>query len=117
MKVPLPIPHTLAWCRKRSGFSQVEVARAVGVQSDGAVCMHELGRTAMTLERAFAYEALYGISVSELFSELRVKARRRVVSRTRSLRRDIATNGNMTERKKRTFDGVGSNPRIPMMPL
>lgn len=113
----LPIPHSLLWCRKRSGFTQAEAAWLLGFRSGTSVTTHELGQGSLTLDGALAYEALYGIAVADLFTERKAELVEIIMRRARSLKRSLRSRGELTERKERSLEGVGSNPRIPMMPL
>lgn len=52
--------------RKRAALSQDEVAFLLGMNGGAKICRHERRSRAPTLETALAYEALYGVPVSEL---------------------------------------------------
>jgi DNA-binding XRE family transcriptional regulator len=53
--------------RRRSGFSQLELARLVGHRNSGRVSRHERGVTVPPLSVALAYEAVFHVPVHELF--------------------------------------------------
>jgi transcriptional regulator with XRE-family HTH domain len=53
--------------RKHSGLSQQDVARLLGYLHEGEVSRHERYTSAPPLRIALGYEALFKVSVSELF--------------------------------------------------
>lgn len=53
--------------RKRSGLSQRDVAQILGYLHEGEVSRHEQFSSAPPLRIALGYEALFKVSVSELF--------------------------------------------------
>ena len=56
--------------RKKAGLSQRELALLLGYRDQGQVSRHERSRTAPPLGAALGYEAVFKISVSELFPGL-----------------------------------------------
>jgi transcriptional regulator with XRE-family HTH domain len=53
--------------RKRTGFSQDEVAFLVGMSGGAKVSRYERARRLPSLETAFAYQALFDLPLKELF--------------------------------------------------
>jgi transcriptional regulator with XRE-family HTH domain len=53
--------------RKKSGLTQLDLARLLGHGSIGRVSRHERGITLPSLPAALGYEAIFGIPISELF--------------------------------------------------
>ena len=60
--------------RKKSGFTQREVARLVGYTNQGPVSRHERGIAVPPLSVALAYAALFRVSVADLFPAIHEKA-------------------------------------------
>jgi transcriptional regulator with XRE-family HTH domain len=56
--------------RKRSGLSQHEVARVLGIENGGLVCRYELGHHLPPLLVALGLEALFQVPISQLFRGL-----------------------------------------------
>ena len=54
--------------RRRSAFSQEEVAFLIGAGTAGTVARYELGRREPSLDTALALEALFKAPVAELFA-------------------------------------------------
>jgi transcriptional regulator with XRE-family HTH domain len=54
--------------RRRFALSQEEVAYLLGVGSAGTVARYESSRRTPTLETALALEAVFGVSVAELYA-------------------------------------------------
>ena len=113
----LPIPHTLLWCRERSGLTQAEVAFLIGRKSKTNVSDQELGRRTISVSGALGYEALYGLPFGELFQEARAEVTAATAKRAKSLKVKLQSAGTLTKRKAWTLDAIGSNPRKPLMPL
>jgi DNA-binding XRE family transcriptional regulator len=67
--------------RKRAYLSQTEVATLIAALSGTTVSRHEAGGRKLSLEAAFAYEALFGIPASALFPGEYEKAREGVAAR------------------------------------
>jgi len=67
-----PNPNTaiLRTLRKRSGLSQEEVAHILGSCSESAVSRHERSNSLPNLLTALGYEAIFKVSISELFPGL-----------------------------------------------
>lgn len=61
------LPNYLKTHRKRTGFSQDEVAFLVGTSGGAKVSRYERARRLPSLETAFAYQALFDLPLKELF--------------------------------------------------
>jgi transcriptional regulator with XRE-family HTH domain len=67
---PDPNAAHLRTLRKRSGLSQKEVAHILGSCSGAAVSRHERSNSLPDLLTALGYEAIFKVSISELFPGL-----------------------------------------------
>ncbi len=76
--------------RKRSGFSQDELAYLLGTRDGAKVSRYERGGRQPSLDTALAYEAVFGIPPRELFAGRFAKARRSVRRRAAFLRRRLS---------------------------
>src|SRR5436190_20861278 len=77
--------------RKRSGLTQREVAFLVGCRNGAQVSRYEKRRRLPPLRTALACEAVFGVSVSELFAGLREVAGQAVGERILALRSKLDT--------------------------
>ena len=93
-----PLNTYLRTYRKRTGFSQEEVAFLLGTMSGTAVSRHEIGGRMPILATALAYEVILGVSIRELYEGAFVEAQLRVQTRARGLCRSL-------ERRPRTSIG------------
>jgi hypothetical protein len=73
--------------RKRTRLSQEEVAFLLGSGDGTCPGRHEAFVRTPSLEAAFAYEAIYGVPVRELFAGTYERAERGAARRARALRR------------------------------
>src|SRR5579863_6118689 len=73
--------------RKRARLSLEEVAFLLGSRDGTCPGRHELFVHTPSLEAAFAYEAIYGVPVRELFAGTYERAERETARRARALRR------------------------------
>ena len=64
------LPRYLGSQRRRWALDQDEVAYLVGLKSGSNVSRIEHGKRHPTIKAAFGYEALFGVSASELFPAL-----------------------------------------------
>jgi transcriptional regulator with XRE-family HTH domain len=64
----VPLNNYLKSNRKRAALSQEEVAFLLGTESGTKVSRYETGRRQPSLDTALAFEALFGVSVRELFA-------------------------------------------------
>ena len=79
------LPNYLIANRKRLGLSQVDVAFLLAAEGGDKVCRHERFLRSPSLENALAYEAIYKMTASELFSGLYQKIEREVAGRAKLL--------------------------------
>jgi transcriptional regulator with XRE-family HTH domain len=79
--------------RKRAYLTQTEVAILIAVLSGTTVSRHEAGDRRISLEDAFAYEALFGIPASALFPGAYEKAREGVSARALGLLGKLSRDG------------------------
>jgi len=96
------LPNYLLSNRKRLSLSQEEVAFLLGTKSGQQVCRHERFAREPSLETAFAYEAIYKRTASELFSGFYQKVEQEVAARAKLL-------SEQTNRGK--SDGLNINKR------
>lgn len=80
-----PLPNYLRSNRKRMALSQEEVAFLLGMGNGQQVCRHERFVREPSLEVAFAYEAIYKRTTSELFSGMYQKIERMIAARAEIL--------------------------------
>ena len=62
-----PLANYLRAHRHRTGFTQDDIARTLGLESRGIVSHHERFAFVPTLIVALSYQALYRVPVSEIF--------------------------------------------------
>jgi DNA-binding XRE family transcriptional regulator len=65
-----PLANYLRAHRQKTGFTQEDVARALGLESRGMVSHHERFAFVPTLIVALSYQTLYRVPVSEIFTGL-----------------------------------------------
>jgi len=65
-----PLANYLRAHRQKTGFTQHDVARTLGLESRGMVSHHERFEFVPTLIVALSYQTLYRVPVSEIFSGL-----------------------------------------------
>jgi hypothetical protein len=109
-----PLPNYLRAHRKRSAFSQDEIAFLLGARSGGKICRYERFLRLPPLEAALAYEIIFRRPARDLFSGLyqrieeQVAARAKVLtfkidrqmpSRTTALKRQLLVNLALKQRK------------------
>lgn len=98
-----PLPNYLLTARKRSGLSQREVAVLVGVASDVEVSRHETFRRLPGLVTALRYEAIFGVSVRELFAGEYQKVEKDVHEQAKELAQRILVPGPRGAQKRQTL--------------
>lgn len=81
--MPLRLPLYLRQERRRSGFSQADVAYLFGARTKTNVSRYERGKHLPSLGTALAYEAMFGVPVAQLFPKAFAEARRAVMRRAR----------------------------------
>ena len=80
-----PLQNYLRTYRRRSRFSQEEVALLLGSRSGTRVSRYEQRVRKPTLETALAYEAIFQVPVRELFAGLYQKVERETAARAEEL--------------------------------
>jgi DNA-binding XRE family transcriptional regulator len=68
-------------CRKKSGLTQREVGILIGYLKDAAISRHERCTSLPPLLTAFAYEAIFGVPIGDIFAGLRELVARGVEDR------------------------------------
>jgi len=87
----LKLDNYLRTYRKRSGFSQDELAYLLGAQSGAKVSRYERNGRQPSLDTALAYKAVFGAPVEQLFPGRFTKVRRVVRRRAAFLRRRLSS--------------------------
>lgn len=100
-----PLPSYFRTYRKRSGFSQDEVAFLLGNQSGTRVSRYERFARQPSLRTVFAYEVIFGAPVRHLFAGFYQKVEKATVARARLLADKLSTANpdRTTARKLRTL--------------
>ena len=80
-----PLESYLKTYRRRSGFSQDEIAFLLGSTSGQKVSRYEHRARRPPLETALAYEAIFQVPVSVLFAGLYQKVEKRSIARAQDL--------------------------------
>ena len=100
MSSPL-LPNHLKANRKRLALSQDDVAFLLGTKSGAKVCRYERFVREPSLQTALAYEAIFKMSVSELFGGLYERVEKDVGERAKILSaRNDGRPGAQTLRKR-----------------
>ena len=86
-----PLQSYLRTYRKRSGFSQDEIAFLLGNQSGAKVSRYERRARRPLLETALAYEAVFQVPAKELFAGLYQKVEKRTRKRAQLLAEKLGT--------------------------
>lgn len=79
--------------RKASGLSQQEIGELLGYKNQWQVSRHERSRTAPPLLMALAYEAIFRVPVSVLFSGMYATVAHVIDGNLASLERTLASRG------------------------
>src|SRR5262245_46021759 len=100
--------------RKRSGFSQDEIAFLLSCQSGTKVSRYERSARKPTLETLFAYEVVFGAPARELFAGAYQKVEKRILNRAQLLTRKLnrATPNSMATRKLQILRAITSGSGI-----
>ena len=85
-----PLESYLRTYRKRSGFSQDEVAFLLGSTSGAKVSRYEWLAQQPTLPTVIAYEVIFRTPARDLFAGLYQKVEKETISRARLLARKLA---------------------------
>jgi transcriptional regulator with XRE-family HTH domain len=98
------LPNYLRTYRRRAGLSQPDVAFLLGCKSKAKISRFELGTNLPTLKTALAYQAIFGVPVSELFAGVFEEIEREVTERAKLLQRTLPnTKGSKIEARRREF--------------
>lgn len=85
----LQLANYLRTHRKKAGLSQIEIARLLGYENQGAVCHHERFQSMPSLLTALSYEIVFQAPISELFAGLRDSAEQLVEDRISQLASEL----------------------------
>lgn len=101
--------------RKRSSFSQDEVAFLLGCQSGTRISRYENLDRKPPLETALAYEAIFRVPARELFAELYQKVEKKTISRAQLLAEKLISAKPMrtTSRKLAVLRAISSGEPAP----
>lgn len=75
--------------RKRSGLTQRELGLFLGYRDEGPVSRHERSKTVPPLIAALAYEVIFRVPVSALFSGLHAEVKRTMEGHLAALEEDL----------------------------
>lgn len=106
-----PLENYLHTYRKRSGMTQREVALLLGCENGAQVSRYEKRHRVPPLQTALAYEAIFGIPVSELFAGRYLSAERTIQKPLVKLEEKLqslptkGSKGCMTAQKLRWLEG------------
>lgn len=76
--------------RKRTGFSQNEIAYLLGSKSGAKVSRYECFNREPRLKTVFAYEAVFGVPTQKLFGGVQQEAQKRTVKRAKLLAQKLS---------------------------
>ncbi len=105
------LPSYLKTYRRRTGFSQDEMAFLLGSASGTKVSRYERWARKSTLETALAYEAMFQMPVKELFAGVYQKVEKKAVRRARAFAVRLLANAkpdNATARKLAVLRKIAS---------
>lgn len=85
-----PLENYLKTHRRRSGFSQDEVAFLLGSSSGAKISRYERRARRPTLKTALAYEAIFQVPARALFAGLYQKVEKETSARARLLAQKLA---------------------------
>jgi len=88
-KMTQKLDNYLRTHRKNSGLSQQEVAVVVGCCTGAMVSRHERSHHLPPLRRAIAYEALFGVPISDIFAGLSDRVEKEIETELRKLERHL----------------------------
>jgi transcriptional regulator with XRE-family HTH domain len=110
-----PLENYLRTYRKRSGFSQDEVAFLLGSASGQRVSRYEHRARRPTLETALAYEAIFQVPVSELFAGLYRKVEKEIIARAEELAEGLVSANplGISSRKLASLRAISSRQPAP----
>jgi DNA-binding XRE family transcriptional regulator len=79
--------------RKRSGFTQKELAFLIGTKKNSTISRHEAGDRCPDLKTAMAYRLLFGRELHELFPGVHAEVRGQMRKRAQHLAHEIGARG------------------------
>ena len=85
----LPLASYLRTHRRKSGLTQQELARILGYVHGGPVSRHELAADVPSFLAGLGYEAVFRISVSDMFPGVYEKIERTIESRLAEFEREL----------------------------
>ena len=99
--------------RKRTGFTQAEVAFLFGWQSSKSITRHEWARREPVLRTVLAYEVLFAAPVSELFAGVYDEVELAIIERAHALyaRLEISEPSPRLTRKLAALRRIMDDPR------
>jgi len=98
--MPLHLPSNVREHRKRWALSQDELSYLLRLATQGAVSSHETLARTPGARVLFRYEALFDVSVSELFPALRDAAEDEVAARAKHLIRQLERSASLSAQRK-----------------
>jgi transcriptional regulator with XRE-family HTH domain len=84
-----PLTTYLRTYRRRSGFSQDEIAFLLGGMTGATVSRHENGERIPLLANAMMYEIVFGVPMREIYPTIYVAVQGIVFERARGMRNSI----------------------------
>jgi transcriptional regulator with XRE-family HTH domain len=108
--VPYKLENYLRTYRKRSAFSQEEMAFLLGCRNGTKVSRYERFARKPSLETLFAYEVVFGAPARELFAGAYQKVEKKILNRAQLLTRKLnrATPDRMATRKLEILQAITS---------
>lgn len=76
--------------RRRSAFSQEDVAFLLGAFTGTRVSRHETGACAPPLEVALAYEVIFDVAIAEVYDDERARIAAQIGKRAKTLHESLA---------------------------
>src|SRR5689334_6382351 len=97
----LKLDNYLRTYRRRSGFSQDELAYLLGTSDGAKVSRYERNGRQPTLDTALAFQAIFNVPAEKLFAGRFQKAERAVRRRARLLARRLASESQSVRRSRK----------------
>ena len=99
--------------RKRSGLTQEELAALLGCESGVSICQYERLAAQPSLETALACQAIFGVSVEELFPGIYKKVVDDIVKRAQSMSKQLPEDNckPVVKLKRRLFEAIAGRHR------
>lgn len=106
------LKHYLRTHRRRSGFSERELAYLLGCKSAAKVSRYERFERTPTLESALMYQAVLGVPVAELFAGMYQKAEKETAKRAKELSLKLEKTGRLSTHKRDLLRAIATTPAI-----